>query len=82
MSTQTIPSPATRTAHTFNPVVHHYYKGRDIDRSQRTGQPVTALCGDVGPVSEGATGQLSNGALVVCPMCAMAHDNLPRARRK
>lgn len=78
MSTQTLPqaAPTARPAHDFNPVVHHYYRGRDIDRSQVTGEPITALCGDVGPVSKGAAGQLSNGVLVVCPLCSMSYDNL------
>ena len=77
-----MPKPAVQPVHNFNPVVHHYYRDRDIDRSQATGEPITALCGDTGRVSEGATGQRSNGALVVCPMCAMTYANLPRTRRK
>jgi hypothetical protein len=75
VTTQTMPKPTTRPAHNFNPVVHHYYRGRDIGRSQATREPITALCGDVGPVSVSATSQLSNGALVVCPLCSMSYDN-------
>ncbi|MBT2538775.1 DUF3039 domain-containing protein [Arthrobacter sp. ISL-69] len=83
MSAQTLPAaaPTTRPAHNFNPVVHHYYKGRDIDRSQATREPITALCGEIGAVSAAATGRPSNGTVVVCPMCATMYADLPSRRR-
>ena len=78
MSTQTLPQPKTRPAHDFNPVVHHYYRGRDIDRAQITREAISALCGDLGTPTVGATGQQSNGVLVVCPMCATVYAGLPK----
>ncbi|QHK19382.1 DUF3039 domain-containing protein [Pseudarthrobacter psychrotolerans] len=78
MSTKTLP--AIRPVHNFNPVLHHYYKGRDIDRSQVTREPITALCGEIGAISAAATGQQSNGTVVVCPMCATTYAGLPRRR--
>lgn len=82
MNTQTLPAPATRRMHNFNPVVHHYYKESDLAWSAYSGESVTALCGDTGRPNEGATGQQSNGALVVCPLCSMTYDNLPTGRKK
>ncbi|MCT9624261.1 DUF3039 domain-containing protein [Pseudarthrobacter equi] len=73
---------ATRPAHDFNPTIHHYYKGSDLDWSAYSGEAVQALCGDRGRPSESATGQPSNSVLVVCPLCSMAYDNLPRPRKK
>lgn len=80
MSTLTLPRPKTRPAHDFNPVVHHYYRGSDVDRAQITGNAITALCGDSGRISTAATGKKSNGALVVCPMCAIVYAELPKGR--
>lgn len=82
MGTLTMPAQSTTPAHDFNPVVHHYYKASDLAWSAYSGQPVTALCGDTGRVSTRATGQRSNGSLVVCPLCSMTYDSLPTTRQK
>ena len=81
MSTQTLPKPKTAPAHNFNPVVHHYYKKSDIAWSTYSGEPATALCGDTGRISTTATGQQSNGALVVCPMCATVYAGKPGRKK-
>lgn len=71
MSTQVLERPETREADT-GPEMFHYVRKSKIAESAVTGTMVTALCGEVFPVTKSPKPNSP-----VCPACKEIFDALP-----
>lgn len=67
------------TAHDFNPIVYHYVKKSNIERSKALGASSPALCGERNVYFNPIAGRPVDAkqGRTVCPLCQLVYDTLP-----
>lgn len=68
--------------HNFDPIIYHYVKKIDIERSRTLGIDSTAICGDTSKFSNPIGGRPVNAkqGRTICPLCQLAYEGPPEKK--